>query len=78
MGNILDNMDPDIEIRDEALKYILYEQLRHSPAFDSEVKHYLRTDDDRNYRFLFRALERCLHQDRMERESKVAATPRGC
>ena len=38
-GNILDTMEPKIKITDEALKYILYDQLKGSQAFDSEVKH---------------------------------------
>ena len=63
--NVLDNMDPSIDMKDEAL--ILYEQMKNSPAFDSEVKHYLRTDDDRTYTFSLRAIERFLQQDRLDR-----------
>ena len=60
-------MDPNVEIGDEALKNILYEQMKQSKVFDSEVKHYLRTPADRNYQFLMRALDRFLALDRMER-----------
>ena len=38
--NVLDNMDPNVDIGDEALKHILYEQMKHSVDVDSEVKHY--------------------------------------
>ena len=67
MGNALDNMDPYVDIGDEALKHILYEQMKHSVAVDSEVKRYLRTPADRDYQFLMRALDRFLALDRMER-----------
>ena len=70
--NVLDNMDPNVEIGDEALKNILYEQMKQSKVFDSEVKHYLRTPADRNYQFLMRALDRFLALDRMERNRTTA------
>ena len=69
--NILDNMDPNIDIRDDALKNILYDQMKESQAFDSEVKDYLRTPADRAYRFLIGAIDRYLEIDRMERSQKA-------
>ena len=69
--NILDNMDPNIDIGDEALKNILYEQIKQSKALDSEVKHYLRTPADRTYRFLIGAIDRFLELDRMDRNRKA-------
>ena len=64
-------MDPDIDIGDEALKNILYEQIKQSKALDSEVKHYLRTPADRTYRFLIGAIDRFLVLDRMDRNRKA-------
>ena len=64
-------MDPNIEIGDEALKTILYDQMKQSKAFDSEVKHYLRTPADRTYRFLIGAIDRYLDIDKMERSRKA-------
>ena len=40
---VLDNIDPNVDFEDEALKHILYDQMNESKAVDSEVKHYLRT-----------------------------------
>ena len=42
------NMDPTVASRDEDLKNILYEQMKHSKAVDSEVKHDLRTRAERS------------------------------
>jgi hypothetical protein len=69
--NILDNMDPNVDIGDEALKNILYDQMKQPKAFDSEVKHYLRTPADRTYRFLIGAIDRYLDIDKMERNRKA-------
>ena len=48
---IVEHLDPNIEIKDEALKSILYEQMNNSLAFDSEVRHYLRAPEHKSYRF---------------------------
>ena len=64
-------MDPNVDIGDEALKHILYEQMKHSVAFDSEVKHYLRTPADRAHRFLMSAIDRLLELDRVDRNRKA-------
>ena len=64
-------MDPNIDTGDEALKNILYDQMKHSKAFDSAVKHYLRTPAGRAYRFLIGAIDRYLEIDRMERSRKA-------
>ena len=70
--HVLDNMDPNVDIGEEALKHILYEQMKESNIFDSEVKHYLRTPTDRSYQFLRRALDCYLALDRIEESYDTA------
>ena len=69
--NALDNMDPNIDSGDEALKNILCEQMRNSKVSDSEVRHYLRTPSDRTHRFLTCSIDRLLELDRMDRDRKA-------
>ena len=45
--------------------------MKHSVAFDSEVKHYVRTPSDRTYRLLMSATGRFLELDRMDRNRKA-------
>ena len=35
--NVLDNMDPAVDVGDEALNHILYKHMQHWKAFDSEA-----------------------------------------
>ena len=71
--NVLDNVDPNVDIGDAALEHILYKQMKHSVAFDSEVQHYLRTPADRTYRLLVSAIDRFMELDRMDRNRKAQA-----
>ena len=36
---VLDNMDPHVDVGEEALKHILCEQMKEPKLFDSEVSH---------------------------------------
>ena len=64
-------MDPNVDVGGEVLPHLLYEQMKHSAAFDSEVKHYLRTLADGTYRVLMSANDRYLELDRMGRHRKA-------
>ena len=45
--NVVDNMDPNVGIGDEALKCILYERMKDSLVFDADVTHYVRYKPDK-------------------------------
>ena len=54
----MDSIGPHVEVWDEALRHILYEQMEKSQAFDSEVRHSVRALGDRNYQLLVRPVDR--------------------
>ena len=68
--NVLENMDPNVDIGNEALRHVLYEQMTQSKTFDSEAKRYMRTPSDRAYRFLVSSIDRYLELDRMDRSRR--------
>ena len=63
---VVDNMGHSVRIADEALRDMLYEQMKQSAELKAEIAHFKRTPADHNYDFLLRAMQRHIDDHRVE------------
>ena len=68
---VVDNMGPSIKIADEALRDMLYEQMKHSVELEAEIAHFKRTPTSYNYGFLLAAMQRHIDDHRVEHNRKA-------
>ena len=64
-------MGPSIKIVDEALRAMLYEQMKHSVELKAEIAHFKRTPAAYNYDFLLMAMQRHIDDHRVEQNRKA-------
>ena len=64
-------MGPSIKIADEALRDMLYEQMKHSVELKAEIAHFKRTPASFNYDFLLAAMQRHIDDHRVEQNRKA-------
>ena len=67
---VVDNMGPSVRIADEALRDMLYEQMKQSAELKAEIAHFKRTPADHNYDFLLRAMQRYIDDHRVEQNRR--------
>ena len=67
---VVDNIGPSVRIADEALRDMLYEQMKHSADLRAEIAHFKCTPADHNYDFLSREMQRHIDDHRVEQNRK--------
>ena len=68
---VVDNMGPAVHIAEEALKDMLYEQMKQSVELKAEVAHFRRSSTDNTYSFLLKVMQRYIDDHRVEPNRKA-------
>ena len=68
---VVDNMGPSMKVADEALRDMLYEQMKHSVELKAEIVHLKRTVAAYNYDLLLAAMQRHIDDHRVEQNRKA-------